>query len=304
MDLPPAVDDAASSGYPAPGIITVVLGPAPVFVVLAAITAAVGAMTSPIILLPEDMWASRPLTVASSVTSVLLGAVVFGRRPDIWATNRPVAAAVVLIALGTLVQTLLFATVLMGWQAAWGQSSLIGWTFLGVSYVGGALRVLGIALIWLALRRALSPAGGRVSRRLAAILWGVALVAAIGRLAEMMQVVERSGPSMATVNIAMEFVFSLGSLICLTAFTVIAITGALMRERRASAWWLAAASGLTAIVGPTIAPILGSITLEPVLFWLVPQVAHLASTLLLLLAMAQGLPSPPADDPERVGSTV
>jgi hypothetical protein len=304
VDLPPAVDDAASSGYPAPGIITVVLGPAPVFVVLAAITAAVGAMTSPIMLLPEDMWASRPLTVASSVTSVLLGAVVFGRRPDIWATNRPVAAAAILIALGALVQTLLFATVLMGWQAAWGQSSLIGWTFLGVSYVGGALRVLGIALIWLALRRALSPAGGRVSRRLAAILWGVALVAAIGRLAEMMQVVERSGPSMATVYVAMEFVFSLGSLICLTAFTVIAITGALMRERRASAWWLAAASGLTAIVGPTIAPILGSITLEPVLFWLVPQVAHLVSTLLLLLAMAQGLPSPPADDPERVGSTV
>ena len=90
---------------------------------------------------------------------------------------------------------------------------------------------------------------------------------------------------MATVYVAMEFVFSLGSLICLTAFTVIAMTGALMRERRASAWWLAAASGLTAIVGPTIAPILGSIALESVLFWLVPQVAHLVSTLLLLLAM-------------------
>ena len=100
---------------------------------------------------------------------------------------------------------------------------------------------------------------------------------------------------MATVYVAMEFVFSLGSLICLTAFTVIAITGALLRERRASAWWLAAASGLTAIVGPTIAPLLGSITREPALFWLVPQVAHLASTLLLLWALALGLPSTHSD---------
>ena len=304
VDLPPAVDDAASQGSPAPSILNVVRGPASVFVVLAAITAAVGAISLPIALLPEDMWASRPLTLANNVASVLLGAVVFGRRPDIWATNRPLAAAAVLIAVGALIETLWSVAVLVAWQAAWGQSSLVGWTLIGVNYVGGALHVLGVALIWLALRRSLPPNGGQVSRRLAAVLWGVALLAAVGRLASTVEIVERSGPSIGSVTIAIGLVISLGSLVTVTGLTVIAITGARMRGRPTAAWWLAAASGVAAIFGPVLAPVLGAITDEQVLFWMVPQIAQLVSTLLLLAAFAVGLPWSRGNAPRRAGSDV
>ena len=300
VDLPPAVEDIASDSPRGPSLMGVALGPAWLFVSGAAIVVALGAIGLPINLLPPEMWALRPLLLANSVVSLLLGAAVFGRRPDTWTTNRPLGAAVVLIAVGVLAETLSAVAVSIAWLAAFDLLPDAGWMLLAFGHANGALHVAGVALIWLALHRSLRPGDRRGSKPLAAVLWGVALVTGVGRLASTVQTFDSVGMALATVSVALSFVTGIASIVALTALTLTAITGARAGERPTSAWWLAGASGLLIVVGQWVAPILAMVANQPVLFSiLLPQALGLASTLLLLLALALGLPSSQGTEPHR-----
>lgn len=290
MDAPPAADRAPDEPRAA-GAVNVVRGPAWVFVALAAIVAILGGIALPIDLLPSDLWAYRPLQLADGIATILLGAALFGRRPDVWTTCRPLGAAVILLAIGALMGTAGSLAVLIAWWSALGLPGNLAWTVLGLGYIEAALGVLGIALIWLGLRRSIRQANGHGSSRLSVILWAWALLLVIGNLASTVRMLDTGGASVISVIAGTRFPFGIASLVALTALTVTAIAGARGRERPTSAWWLAGASGLIVILGGWLGPVLGMIVDEPVLPLLLPLLISLVSTLLLLLALALGLPS-------------
>jgi hypothetical protein len=263
-----------------------------VFVATAVIVAVLGGIFLPLDLMPSELWAYRPLQLADGVVTVLLGAALFIRHPDVWATCRPLGAAVVLLAIGTLIETAGSVAVLILWRAALGlDPGYLSWTILGLGYVGAALGVLGIALIWMALRRSLRHADGEGLGRLAVVLWASTLFLVVGRLASTVQTLG-AAQTIATPAVVVSFTIGIASLVTLTALTVTAIAGARVVEGPTSAWWLAGASGLIVIFGEWLVPVLGVIVQESLVPFLVPQVVRLASTLLLLTALALGLPLP------------
>ena len=273
------------------------------FVSGAAIIAALGAMGLPFDLLPDELWLLRPLALASNIALVLFGAAVFGRRPDAWTANRPLAAAVVLMAAGVLAGTLESVAFSVAWGAGLlvpGPPSHIGWALIALGYLGTALNVVVIALIWLALHRSLGPGVLRGSRRLAVALWSLAVLSAVGRLASTAQTIESLGISMTTASIAIGSVLGIASVVVMTALTLTAIDGARSERRPRSAWWLVVASGLFAIVGEWLAGVLIAVINPPLAFAVsLPQAVSLASTLLLLWALALGLPSTHSDAPRQ-----
>jgi hypothetical protein len=266
------------------------------FVSGAAIMAALGAMGLPFDLLPAELWLLRPLELASNIALVLFGAAVFGRRPDAWTANRPLAAAVVLMAAGVLAGTLGAVAVSVAWGAGLPLRADIGWALLTLGYLRAALNVVGIALIWLALHRSLGLGVSRSSRRLAVALWTLAVLSAIGRLASTVQTIESFGISMATASVAIGSVLGIASVAALTALTLTAVDGVRSDERPRSGWWLAAASGLFAIIGEWLAGVFIAVINPPMPFAVsLPQAVGLTSTLLLLWALALGLPSTYSD---------
>ena len=273
------------------------------FVSGAAIIAALGAMGLPFDLHPDELWLLRPLALASNIALVLFGAAVFGRRPDAWTANRPLAAAVVLMAAGVLAGTLgsvAFSVALGAGLLLPGPPSHIGWALIALGYLGTALNVVGIALIWLTLHRSLGPDVSRGSRRLAVALWSLAVLSAIGRLTSTAQTIESLGISMTTASIAIGSVLGIASVVAMTALTLTAIDGARSERRPRSAWWLVVASGLFAIVGEWLAGVLIAVINPPLAFAVsLPQAVRLTSTLLLLWALALGLPSTHSDAPRQ-----
>jgi hypothetical protein len=270
------------------------------FVSGAAIIAALGAMGLPFDLLPAELWLLRPLELASNIALVLFGAAVFGRRPDAWTANQPLATAVVLMAAGAFAGTLGAVAVSVAWGAGLTLSADIGWALFALGYLKAALNVVGIALIWLALHRSLGLSVSRSSRRLAVALWTLAVLSAIGRLASTVQTIESFGISMATANVAIGSVLGIASVAALTALTLTAVDGVRSDGRPRSGWWLAVASGLLAIIGEWLAGVLIAVINPPMPFAVsLPQAVSLASTLLLLWALALGLPSRHSDAPRQ-----
>ncbi len=303
VDLPPAVEDIASESPRGLSLTDVARGPAWLFVTGAAAIAALAAVGLPIDLLPAELWALRPLVLATNVASLLLGAAVFGRRPDAWTANRPLAAAVVLMAAGVLVGTLESVAFSVAWGAGLllpGPPSHIGWALIALGYLGTALNVVGIALIWLTLHRSLGPGVSRGSRRLAVAMWSLAVLSAIGRLASTAQTIELFGISMATANMGIGSVLGIASVVAMTALTLTAVDGARSERRPRSAWWLVVASGLFATVGEWLAGVFIAVINPPLAFAVsLPQAVGLTSTLLLLWALALGLPSTHGDAPRQ-----
>jgi hypothetical protein len=262
------------------------------FVCSAAAIAALAAIGLPVDLLPAELWALRPIAVATNVASLLLGAAVFGRRPDTWETNRTLGVAVFVIAAGVLAETVGAVAVGFAWQAALDLPTDVGWTLLAVAYVRGALNVLGIALIWLTLDRSLRSAGVHGSRWVAVLLWSVALLVAAGGLASAVQAFNAIGASMTRISVATGVVIGMASIVAVTALTLTAFAGARAGEQPTAAWWAAVASGLLASVGAWLASMFTAVANPTmVVSILLPEVVGLGSTLLLLSAFALGLPS-------------
>ena len=299
VNLPPAIEDITSESPRGPTMIDVARGPAWLFVSGAAVVAAMGAIWRPIDLVPDELWLLRPLGLASSIALVLFGAAVFGRRPDAWTANRPLAAAVVLMAAGVLAGTLGSVAASVAWGAGLllpGPPGHIGWALIALGYLATALNVVGIALIWLTLHRSLGPGVSQGSRRLAVALWSLAVLSAIGRLASTAQTIESFGISMTTASIAIGSVLGIARVVAMTALTLTAVDGARSERRPRSAWWLVVASGLFAVVGEWLASVFIAVINPPLAFAVsLPQAVGLASTLLLLWALALGLPSTHSD---------
>jgi hypothetical protein len=207
----------------------------------------------------------------------------------------------VLLAVGTFLETAGSVAVVILWAAALGlDPGYMSWTILGLSYVGAGLGVLGIALIWVALRRSLRHADREGPGRLAVVLGASTLLLVVGRLASTVQRLDFDQASIATSTAVVSFAISVASLVTLTALAVTAVAAARAGERPTPAWWLAGASGLIVILGEWLVPVLGLVFEEPWVPFLVPHAIRLASTLLLLTALALGLPSPGGNEPRPV----
>ncbi len=284
-------------------------GPAWAFLILAIVVAALWVILGPLAFMPPELWALWPIQLANGVATVLVGAALFIRHPDVWSTCRPLGAAVVLLAVGPLVGAATPIVTLTGWpQADPGQDPdrlMLIWILYGVGIVAATVGVLAIALLWMGIRRSRRHVRIRASRRLAVVLWFSTLLLAIGRLSSELRTLDISSSDVVSVVASISFMTSVASLVALTALTVTAISGARAGESPRTAWWLVAASGLIVFIGDWVIPIIGLMVQESVALVIVlPQGVRLGSTLLLLSAFALGLSSTEGGGDQRAAESI
>jgi hypothetical protein len=273
-----------------PSAVRRIPGPAWAFIILAIFVAGLRVILGPLDFMPPEFWALRLVQLANAVATVLLGAALFIRRPDVWSACRPLGAAVVLFAVGPLLGTATPLLPLLSLRQVGPGPDPVMWAVAGVGPIAAVLDVAAVALLWMGIRRSRRRTGGRGSQRLAVAVWVIALFVLIGRLSAAIRISDASTSDAASLIAGVGL--TTAYFVALTALTVTAVAGARAGERPRTAWWLAAASGLVVILGDLLAPIVDLIVREPVaIAVLVPSAVRLVSTLLLLSALALGLSS-------------